>query len=120
MNILPQILKISSKNYLVNHLVDEFKKNTEQLLEHFIYGNASHPYLSFFLEMQHMMNQLVCSFIKEYYQMIDHGFRDLEERKKNYNINKSNVSRTLITIFGEINFYRTLFKHKLTGEYYFY
>ena len=120
MNILPQILKISSKNYLVNHLVDEFKKNAEQLLEHFIYGNASHPYLSFFLEMQHMMNQLVCSFIKEYYQMIDHDFRDSEERKKNYNINKSNVSRTLITIFGNLTFYRTLYQHKITGEYYFY
>ena len=33
MNILPQILKISSKNYLVNHFVDEFKKKIEQLFE---------------------------------------------------------------------------------------
>ena len=64
MNILPQILKISSKNYLVNHFVDEFKKKTEQLFEHFIYGNVTHPYHSFFLEIQNMMNQLVSIFIK--------------------------------------------------------
>lgn len=91
-----------------------------KLLEQFIYGNASHPYLAFFLEMQHMMNQLICSFIKKYFQIIDNDFRNSEERKKNYVINKSNVSRTLITIFGEINFDRTLYQHKLTGEYYFY
>ena len=120
MNILPQILKISSKNDLVNHFVDEFKKKIEQLFEHFIYGNVTHPYPSFFLEMQNMMNQLVSIFIKEYFQIIDHDFRDSEERKKNYVINKSHVERTLITIFGTITFDRTLYQHKITGEYYFY
>ena len=35
-------------------------------------------------------------------------------------INKSNVPRTLITIFGTITFHRTLYQHKVTGEYYFY
>ena len=120
MNILPQILKISSKNYLVNYFIDKFKKKIDQLLEHFIYGNATHPYLSFFLELQQMINQLVIVFIEEYFQMIDNDFRDSEERKKNYVINKSNVPRTLITIFGTITFYRTLYQHKITGEYYFY
>ena len=51
MNILPQILKISSINLLVNHFVDEFKKKIDQFLEHFIYGNDTHPYSSFFLEI---------------------------------------------------------------------
>ena len=120
MNILPQILNISSKNYLVNHFIDKFKKKIDQLLEHFIYGNATHPYPSFFLELQQMINQLVIVFIEEYFQMIDKDFRDSEERKKNYVINKSNVPRTLITIFGTITFYRTLYQHKITGEYYFY
>ena len=43
MNILPQILNISSKNLLVNHFVDSFKKKIDHLLDHFIYGNAAHP-----------------------------------------------------------------------------
>ena len=120
MNILPQILKISSKNLLVNHFVDEFKKKIDHLFERFIYGKATHPYLSFFLELQNMMNQLVNIFIGKYFQMIDMDFRDSEERRKNFVINKSNVPRTLITIFGTITFNRTLYQHKTTGEYYFY
>ena len=120
MNILPQILKISSINLLVNHLVDEFKKKIDQFLEHFIYGNDTHPYSSFFLEMQTMMNRLCLNFISKYYELIDMDFRNSKERMKNYVINKSNVPRTLITIFGTFTFYRTLYQHKITGEYYFY
>ena len=91
MNILPQILKISSKNCLVNHFIDKFKKKIDQLLENFIYGNAIHPYPSFFLELQQMINQLVIVFIEEYFQMLDKDFRDSEKRRKNYVVNKSNV-----------------------------
>ena len=120
MNILPQILNISSKNLLVNHFVDSFKKKIDHLLDHFIYGNASHPYPSFFLEMQQIMNQICLDFISKYYELIDNDFRDSKERKKYYVINKSNVPRTLITIFGTITFHRTLYQHKVTGEYYFY
>ena len=120
MNILPQILKISSKNLLVNHLVDVFKKKIDHLLDHFIYENATHPYPSFFLEMQQIMNQVCLDFTTKYYELIDKDFRDSEQRKKNYVINKSNVPRTLITIFGTITFHRTLYQHKVTGEYYFY
>ena len=120
MNILPQILKISSINLLVNHLVDEFKKKIDHFLEHFIYGNATHPYPSFFLEMQTMMNRLCLNFISKYYELIDMDFRNSKERRTNYVINKSNVPRTLITIFGTFTFYRTLYQHKITGEYYFY
>ena len=120
MNILPQILNISSKNLLVNHFVDSFKKKIDHLLDHFIYGNAAHPYPSFFLEMQQIMNQICLDFISKYYELIDNDFRDSKERKKYYVINKSNVPRTLITIFGTITFHRTLYQHKVTGEYYFY
>ena len=120
MNILPQILNISSKNLLVNHFVDNFKKKIDHLLDHFIYGNAAHPYPSFFLEMQQIMNQVCLDFTTKYYELIDKDFRDSKERKKYYVINKSNVPRTLITIFGTINFHRTLYQHKVTGEYYFY
>ena len=120
MNILPQILKNSSKNLLVNYFVVEFKKKMDHFLEHFMYGNVTHPYPSFFLEMQQIMNQFCIDFISKYYELIDKDFRDSKERMKNYVINKSNVPRTLITIFGTFTFYRTLYQHKITGEYYFY
>src|SRR5699024_2228980 len=43
-----------------------------------------------------------------------------KERKDKFYINKSNVPRTLITIFGTITFNRTLYQDKITGEFYFY
>ena len=69
MNMLPQILKIASKNLLINHFIDKFKKKVDHLFERFIYGKATHPYLSFFLELQNM-NQLCLSFVSKYYKLI--------------------------------------------------
>ena len=39
-------------------------------------------------------------------------------RKKSYYVNKSNISKTIYTIFGEITFMRTLYKSKNDDKYY--
>ena len=42
------------------------------------------------------------------------------DRTRDYNINKSNVKRTIITIVGEITFYRTYFQSKDKSHKFFY
>ena len=66
------------------------------------------------------MNEISISFLSNYFESVDKVFKNSKKRKENYYINKSNVKRTIITIFGTITFYRTLYINKLTGEYYFY
>lgn len=45
--------------------------------------------------------------------------RNSLERKNRYYINKSNVPRSITTIFGTVYFKRTLFKSKLSNKYVF-
>lgn len=42
-----------------------------------------------------------------------------ESRKKKYDINKQNVKRNIVTIFGEINFTRTFYEKKSKNYYFF-
>ena len=66
------------------------------------------------------MNKISITFLSNYFESIDKVFKNSSKRKDKYYINKSNVKRTIVTIFGTITFYRTLYQNKLTGEYYFY
>ena len=66
------------------------------------------------------MNKQIINMIKNVIQIIDEQFKYSEERRKKYNISKSDVERTIVTPFGEIQFSRTFYKNKLNGKYYFY
>ena len=47
---------------------------------------------------------MIKNIIVETFEEIDLQFKNSSSRKKYYMINKSNIPRTLITIFGEISF----------------
>ena len=72
------------------------------------------------LSLQELSNQFILSFLSNYIETIDNDFKNSNIRKKQYYINKSNINRTIITIFGELNYKRTLYINKITGEYYNY
>ena len=117
--MLPQILDICSKNCIVSNITLHFKKELFSLLDKFLY----HPvnFLpSILMSLQKIMNDIILKFLSLSFQSIDDFFKNSLERKKNFYINKSNVERSLLTIFGELTFSRTLYQNKLTGEYYFY
>ena len=73
-----------------------------------------------FIEFQNLMNEISSLFFSQLFEKLDKVFKNSSKRKENYNINKSNIKRTIVTIFGSITFYRTLYINKTTGEYYFY
>ena len=70
--------------------------------------------------MQELFNDLSSDLIKEFIEAVDLEFKNSEKRKERFYINKSNVKRTIVTIFGEITFHRTLYQDKYTNEYYNY
>ena len=54
------------------------------------------------------------------FEEIDNNFKESAYRKTRYFVNKSNVSRTLITIVGEITFKRTYYASKYSNKKFFY
>ncbi len=120
MFILPQILEISSKNLLIDQLIYTFKNKLFSFIDSFTLDKSKNRYTNLFLYFQEFLNLMGQSFFQNFFEALDIQFKNLDQRKRNYFINKSNVERTIITIFGSITFKRTLYQHKKTGEYYFY
>ena len=58
--------------------------------------------------------------MKSLIESLDKNFKCSDERLKKWNINKSNVSRTIITLYGDISFTRTYFESKNKKEKFFY
>ena len=118
MSIITQILNYETKNIIINNIISDFKKSLFDLLNNLFTNNYS--YVSLILNFQEFMNKQIINMIKNVIQIIDEQFKYSEERRKKYNISKSDVERTIVTPFGEIQFSRTFYKNKLNGKYYFY
>ena len=120
MYMLPQILNISTENFIINQIISNLKSKLSELLDEFIIDNSKNRYVNIFLKFQNLINEISVMFISKFFETLDKVFRNSSKRKEKYYISKSNVKRTIVTIFGTITFYRTLYINKLTGEYYFY
>lgn len=78
--------------------------------------NAVNKYSFLISEIQEKVRKLILEIIVTTFEEIDKGYAKTSERKAKYNINKSNVERTLITIFGTVTFKRTYYVSKLDNS----
>ena len=62
-------------------------------------------------KLEEMLDEIGVMLVKHVLETIDDIVRDSEARKeKGYNIEKRNVEKTLITVFGDVNYKRTYYK----------
>lgn len=120
MYILTQILTLGDTNLIINHFLSLIKDKLHDLLDFFINNFNKNRYIDIFTHLQEFANSSLISFLTNYFESLDKRFKDSLERKKQFHINKSNVERTIVTIFGELTFKRTLYINKKTHKYYFY
>ena len=112
MNIVPQ----NYNNLLKNIILNTFSSNLESILYNSI--NDSNNVFNYVNLLSNLDNSL-CNIAKQSlitcFESIDKSFKYSLERKRKYEI-KSFHPRTILTVFGEITFYRTFYKSKLTGK----
>lgn len=120
MNIISQILNYETKNLLVNKIIDEIRKEMLNFIDSALNNWSNNRYVINILSIQKKTNEIIRNFIIEFINIIDKTFKNSSERKAKYNINKSNVKRTIYTIYGEICFERTFYIDKKSNEYYYY
>ena len=108
------------KNVLKNRikiLISPILYNTVDILvDNLFLSNSESTYFSMFSTIQSSVRTLIKKVIITTFEEIDNNFKNSAERKSRYYINKSNVSRNLITIVGEISFKRTYYKNKFSNE----
>lgn len=90
------------------------------MVDNLFVENAQNKYFALLSTVQSSTREMIRKIIVSTFEEIDNNYKNSPERISKYYINKSNVSRTLITIVGEITFTRTYYKSKSSNKKFFY
>lgn len=118
--IISQKLINVLKNKIFNVISLNLFNNVEFLLNDLLCNDGSNHYFDVIFKAQLAAREIVKSIVISTFEQLDNEFKESAYRKSHYYINKSNVPRTLITIVGEITFYRTYYISKHSNKKFFY
>ena len=107
-NVLKNKIKILINPVLYNMI--------DLMVDNLFVNNDNNKYFSLISHVYSSVRELVKNVVISTFQEIDNEFKNSAYRKSRYHINKSNVSRTLITIVGDIHFTRTYYQNKLSKK----
>lgn len=118
--IISQKLINVLKNKIFNVISSNLFNNVEFLLNNLLCNDEPNKYFNLIYKAQQTARDIVKSVVVSTFEELDNEFKESAYRKSRYYINKSNVPRTLITIVGEITFYRTYYISKNSNKKFFY
>jgi len=58
------------------------------------------------------LDELGCSIVKEFLERCDTKIKESKERKKHWVVQQKGMKKTLITVFGEVKYFRVYYKSK--------
>lgn len=120
-NIISQNFKNILKNKIKNSISSIISEQVYFLVDNlFVLEQDYNKYFSFISSIQETTREIIRNIIISTFEELDYNFKIDPNRVSRYYINKSNVSRTLITIVGEISFKRTLYINRLSKELFFF
>ena len=84
-------------------------KSIDFIVDNLFEINNPDKYFYFMNTIQSSVKELIKNIVITAFEELDNNFKNSNNRTSRYIINKSNVSRTIITIVGEITFSRTYY-----------
>ena len=118
MNIISQNFKEMLKNKIKIIISTNLYKYIDFFVDNLSFADSNNfNYFNFINLLDSSIKSYILSIISSTFEEIDMQLRNSLERKNRYYINKSNVPRSITTIFGTVYFKRTLFKSKLSNKY---
>ena len=118
--IISQKLLNVLKNKIIPIISLKLFNDVEFLLNNLFVNDGSNHYFNLIYKVQTSARDMVKSIVISTFEELDNEFKESAYRKSRYYINKSNVSRTLITVVGEITFKRTYYVSKYSNKKFFY
>ena len=118
--IISQNLLNVLKNKIIPIISLKLFNDVEFLLNNLFVNDGQNHYFSLIYKIQSSARDLVKSIVISTFEELDNEFKESTYRKTRYFVNKSNVSRTLITVVGEITFKRTYYVSKYSNKKFFY
>jgi len=120
MNIITQNFKNVLKNKIKILISPILYKTVDTIVDNIFDTTSQTKYLELITTLQQSVRELIKNVVISTFEEIDTLYKFSAERKSRYFINKSNVSRTLITIIGTITFSRTYYQNKFSNDKFFY
>ena len=117
---ISQNLKNVLKNRIKILISPILYETIDTIVDNLFLQNNVNKYFQLISSVQSSVRDLVRSVVIASFEEIDSNFKNSAERKSRYYVNKSNVPRTLITIVGEITFFRTYYQNKISNNKLFY
>lgn len=107
------------ESYPMNEIIHEIiTKITQENIENMDTMLTDHKNISrFILETKKMLDEVGTILVKSALETTDELTRNSAWRKKSWHVQRRNEEKTLLTIFGEINYQRTYYKHKIDKSY---
>ena len=122
---MDNIITHNFKNLLKNKIFFKISEISEEIINSLIdnlfnFDNSHIDYFQFINRISEASRKIILATIAETFETIDTVFCNAPSRSEKYYINKSNVSRTITTIVGDLTFKRTYYISKANPNFRFY
>lgn len=122
---MDNIITHNFKNLLKNKIFFKISEISEEIVNSLIdnlfnFDNSHIDYFQFINRISEASRKIILATIAETFETIDTVFCNAPSRSEKYYINKSNVSRTITTIVGDLTFKRTYYISKANPNFRFY
>lgn len=117
------IITQNVKDLLKNKLNEVINSNVSIIIDNitsiFNGNNNYDKYLTLINTVDINVRNIALEVIKNILEQVDNNFKNSKERKSKYVISKSNIPRTITTIFGDLTFKRTYYQSKFNNSFHF-
>lgn len=111
MNSITQIYSLEFKNLLKSKLFTIIDNLTDKLIDNILFPTDG-KYIKILSDLEDDIKKMVITILIETINFFDNKYRNSKERKEFYHINICQDHRTIQTVFGELEFYRTYYESK--------
>ena len=120
MYMIPYFLENEARNLLKTKLSKIVNDVTNELINNIFSYSSDNKYENFMLNLEETTRKNILNIIVETFQILDNLYLKSESRQKQFNICVSKCHRSIITIFGILDFDRVYYYDKNDRKKHFY
>lgn len=120
MYMIPHFLKNEAKKLLKSKISEIMTNITDEFIDNIFLANPDTKYQDIALNLDEKIKRAVIEIIKNTFEIFDNLYAKSDERKKIFNISESKCHRSIITIFGLLEFDRIYYYEKGNKNKHFY
>lgn len=120
MYIIPHFLQFEAKKLIKFKLNNILSDLTDNLVDNLFNYHEYDKYQKIMLSLDKDIKETILNILKECISILDNLYVNSLERKRQFNISNRNVPRSIVTVFGILEFERTYYYDKHDKNKYFY